>query len=160
MRARTHLETCWQFLTWESRISWILMILFVLSEFEIFKILMFQIIWNLAILSIWVDSKIWTKAGSWNFEFKKFPQSLQIFNLTSFKVNIAQTNIGYIPPLPKSIMALNISFNPIYDFDQGLDLTNYIHRKQPEGNRSTHSVIEKKMHLWLNRWKIIILLFW
>ena len=147
MRARTHLETCWQFLTWESRISWILMILFVLSEFEIFKILMFQIIWNLAILSIWVDSKIWTKAGSWNFEFKKFPQSLQIFNLTSFKVNIAQTNIGYIPPLPKSIMALNISFNPIYDFDQGLDLTNSIHQKQHEGNRRTHSVIEKKMHL-------------
>ena len=82
-----------------------------------------------------------------NFEFKKFPQSLQIFNLTSFKVNIAQTNIGYIPPLPKSIMALNISFNPIYDFDQGLDLTNSIHQMQPEGDRSTHSVIEKKMHL-------------
>lgn len=120
------------------------MILFALNEFEIFKILMFQIIWNLAILLIWVDSKIWTKAGSWNFEFNNFNNCFKSVIWPYFKVNIAQTNIGYIPPLPKSIMALNISFNPIYDFDQGVDLTNSIHRKQPEGNRSTHSVIEKR----------------
>ena len=59
--------------------------------------------------------------------------------MASFKVNIAQTNIGYIPPLPKSIMALNISFNPIYDFDQGVDLTfspSTFHSLEATGDRN------------------------
>ena len=97
------------------------MILFVLNEYEIFRILTFQIILNLDILSIWADLKIWTKVGSREIS-RKFAK-ISFFDLN--KVNIAQTNIGYIPPLPKSIMALNISFNPIYDFDKGFDFKTF-----------------------------------
>ena len=99
------------------------MILFVLNGYEIFKILTSQIISNLDILSIWADLKIWTKVGSREIS-RKFAK-ISFFDLN--KVNIAQTNIGYIPPLPKSIMALNISFNPIYDFDKGFDFKTFYH---------------------------------